>query len=201
MAFTIFSGGIVFTAESGRTIVIPAPCVSGYNLSARQMLMWGVEGSLFPGSVLVPIAVSGISAVHWGRAPAFSPLVPATEGYCCRTSVSSVTQHSCLFISKTHTLKGKVRQRQRENKWVENNKVQKAGKRGKEAGRISTIYGAPSFSSEVSRIITALPDKQGRSINTLFHTRYRLLLNYSQQNYCTSTATVAFPQKYGNSAE
>lgn len=38
-----------------------------------------------------------------------SPPVPVTEGYCCHRTMPSVTEHSCLFISKTEMLKGNVR--------------------------------------------------------------------------------------------
>lgn len=37
------------------------------------------------------------------------PPVPVTEGYCCHRTMPSVTEHSCLFISKTEMLKGNVR--------------------------------------------------------------------------------------------
>lgn len=94
--------------------------VSGYNLGTRQMLMRGAKGppasflfSSFPPPLLILFSIKKQPSQAFlqcsGAESQPSPPVPVTEGYCCHRTMPSVTEHSCLFISKTEMLKGNVR--------------------------------------------------------------------------------------------
>lgn len=70
-----------------------------------------------------------------------SPLAPVTEGYCCNRTMTSVTEHSCIFISKTETLKGKAR-RERTNRYKKAWCRKEGGEQG--GGNISANYSVTS---------------------------------------------------------